>query len=265
MKFTIVVVLYNTKAEESLTLKTLAGDLDSNDQLIIWDNSPTQLTHDFNFLETGNYVYKKSRENKPLGNIYSIVFRLSKKGYILLLDQDSVLENGFLKKVKEYTAEYPHQNLLLPLVYFRDTIVSPGFDYFGKGSLWKNKRLGTISSSYITAINSGMIIKASYANQFLANGGYHRGLRFYGVDKYFMKQYRKRNANLAVLDLKIDHDSGLRNVISTDDLLRRFKDQINAWKILYSDNLFLRLMLMVKILTSKFKYAIVYKTTKFLF
>ena len=124
MKITIVVVLYNTLAEESQTLQTLSEDLDENYTLVIWDNSTQQLQHNFDFLKDTNLIYKKSRENKSLGQIYSIIFRMSHDEYILLMDQDSLLEKAFLIKARQYISQYPEANLLLPNVFFKNTIIN---------------------------------------------------------------------------------------------------------------------------------------------
>lgn len=270
MKNLILIVIYNTSITESETIKSLIDSksyLHESD-LLIWDNSP--ISQDISmittfFKENTKVLYEHHFENLPLSKAYNkVINQFKNKGYdfLVLLDQDSSFKKELFIKLHNTFQENKKINLFLPIIKFKNTIVSPTKKYFLKGFYFKERPFGLLNAKNISAINSGMIISFKFLRE--KYKGYDERLKFYGTDDYFMMEYCKNENELFVLDYEFEHDltlSTLNN--SSDKLVKSYHQMLEAWSILYSDSVFKYIVCFYAIIHSLFT-AVKYKNKDFL-
>lgn len=160
MQILAVVVLYKIRPEDSTTLRSLIAELERDpDQrteiaVLVWDNSPEPLVP--NKL-TGSFEYFHSIENKGVSGAYnSALERAESLGipWLLLLDQDTTLPQGFVRRMLDYSRSlYGNAEIatVIPFVRSNEVLVSP-------------RTCGhTLRSSQIDESESGIIRKKSFA------------------------------------------------------------------------------------------------------
>ncbi|MFK3792768.1 glycosyltransferase [Pseudomonas piscis] len=213
MSYLILVVLYEKSFTQSESISSILKSLIylQSSTIIIWDNSSkskdaSQVGKLKKITAGLDVIYKHTPENKHLSEIYNSFVNLSprKHDFIVLLDHDTVFDSQLFKAHQQAINAERNSNLYLPVVKFKNSIVSPGKQIFFKSLPYKDLGPGLMSSKRNTAINSGMIIRWSYFNDKFK--GYDERLKFYGTDDYFMMEYRKTNETFYLLDYSINHD-----------------------------------------------------------
>jgi hypothetical protein len=268
-KMTILVCLYNKNITTSNTLKSLlkSVDLIKNEIIFIWDNSIKPLEDkEIDLLKNNflNFRYKHTPENVVLSKIYNslIVEQKEAYSYLMLCDDDSEIPESFFIKLEEQINKNPLVNLFLPQIYSNSILVSPAKDYLIKTSLIKELNSGVLKTGYITAINSGMVI----SNRIFMNGfRYDERLNFYGTDNFFMYEYAKKNHELIVLDIKINHDLSFNGKDNIVNKIRIFKEIKRANRIIYSENIFKRTLVAINNRIVSIKLCLRFKTLAFLY
>jgi GT2 family glycosyltransferase len=236
MTFHILVVLYKRLPEDSESLQSLATCLRRESaSFTVWDNSPDAAPDaSLDWLSTRfvSVEYRHTPENVSLSKIYNQIIRQhvinseNRPEYLVLLDQDTIVESDYLNSAFRAGAENPDINLLLPIVEGNGVIVSPANLYYGIGRRWIRVLTGRIRSHFRTAINSGMVIRASYLlKQF---DGYDERLRFYGTDNDFMQKYAATNRELFVFDSRLRHDLASFSVEDVEAKLWRHRENVRA-------------------------------------
>lgn len=209
--------------------------------LLIWDNSKKakdslQLSELHSRSNGLDIIYKHTPENKTLSEIYNSFLQLSPKkhDFIILLDHDTSFDSQLFDAHKKALKSCDPVNLYLPIVKFKDKIVSPGKQLLFKSFPYKHLNPGLTASRHNTAINSGMIIRWSYFTEIFK--GYDKRLKFYGTDDYFMMEYRKTNKYFYLLDYTIHHD--LTCNPDADDIYKfkaSFQEAQKSFLILHSN------------------------------
>jgi hypothetical protein len=266
--FTFLVVLFGKNIEDSDTIQSLIRNSKvlENDMVYVWDNSPLALSIAAIDLlsQTFNQVkYHHTPENTVLSQVYNTVIEEVEQSssYLILLDDDSTLPDSFFTEIIESTFCNATIELFLPQIYSGGVLVSPAKDY-----LFRTELIGTINSGlhrskYLTAINSGMVIKIDF---FKKGFRYNNRLNFYGTDNFLMFEYSKQCKDLVVLDVKIDHDLSYN---STDDINKKikiFREIKRANKIIYADDSFKLALVSFNNFIVAIKKCITYKTLAFL-
>lgn len=266
-RYLILIVLYNCNLKNSTTIKSLDSceDILHTSKVVFWDNSLEsqfyeEMSSDFSF----EFDYIHTPQNLYLSKIYNnIIQRYSDFNYLIILDQDSIFSIEYFYKIQNASQVNKNINLFLPIIKSHNIIVSPG-DYHGyKGAYWKKEMHGKINAKNIIAINSGMVINFDYLkNKFK---GYDERLKFYGVDTYFMFQYKTKNKYCYVLDYSFSHDSSL---LDQKELFEkkyfRLKDLIYSWKITNDYNRIRLLLIKIYAFYFILKTTIKYKNIKYL-
>lgn len=243
MNYFILIVLYEKTFTQSETISSLLKSAPTlkDSTLLIWDNSlqakdPSQL-NDLN-ARSGqlDIIYKHTPENKSLSEIYNNFIKSAPKkhDFIILLDHDTSFDSQLFISHKQAVNSCNSANLYLPIVKFKDRIVSPGKQILFKSFPYKHLSPGLMDSRHNTAINSGMIIRWSYFTETFK--GYDKRLKFYGTDDYFMMQYRKTNKSFYLLDYTIEHD--LTCDPEADDIYKfrsSFQEAQKSFLILHSN------------------------------
>lgn len=270
----VTVVLYKKKLIKS---STLLGLIDSKSvfnangcKLLLVDNSPEILSKDdLQFLSTTfiNFEYKHFSENKSLAKIYNgfvqeylnnFAFK-----YLLLLDDDSKVSIDFLDVIFSIIKTNVDLPLLLPIVYNSGTIVSPTLDYIAFTRRFKQIQPGQISSRFITAINSGMVISFKYLKE--TKFSYDERFSNYGTDDYFMKCYRHTNKSIFIMPYKYNHSLSFFDTENVEYKIKVFKMCRRSKLELYKNNFFYYLLAIFYTTMSSLKQSLKYRTIKFLY
>lgn len=134
MQILIVVVRYKTPVAESVTLRSLSATLAANPKLkencevLLWDNSPIALDNPnlpFPFL------YRHSERNRGVSGAYNGALEQAEASgcpWLLLLDQDTSLPEGFLERMLGYSRELETDKRIatvVPFVQSNGMLVSP--------------------------------------------------------------------------------------------------------------------------------------------
>ena len=265
-KFLILIVLYESKAKDSLSYTSLlkSSEYLSESKLILWDNSPSVQsidTHNISFLKCVEYIH--TAENMSLSKIYNRVIQANEDyNYMIILDQDSSFSNEYFKKLNIAIIKHPSINLFLPLIKSEQTIVSPGDYKIFKGSYWKKEKYGIINAKNILAINSGMVINSHYLKNIYK--GYDERLRFYGTDTSFMLDYQENNEYLFVIDYVFKHKSALLDKDENFNMqLFRLKNVFSSWRIIHEHKKVNLFLINIFIFLKTFKLVVEYRNIRY--
>ncbi|WP_028845356.1 glycosyltransferase [Thermodesulfovibrio thiophilus] len=276
MRYIILLVIYNKKLSESESVNSIkkSKDIIKDSKLIIWDNSiNAQSSDELDGLkkELNELIveYIHTPENTPLSKIYNTV-RLNyydeSYKFLVLLDHDSKFDKNFFLAHLDALKKYERTNLYIPLIKYKNHLISPAYLFYFKGFYFKKEIKGNVLSLFKTAINSGMIIDFNYfCNKYK---GYDKRLKFYGTDNYFMKDYQKNNKKFTIIDYIIDHDltySVLNKNKDKETFLKRYKEDNNALLINNENPLILRLLVKIYIKLRSVYYMMKFRDMRFLY
>lgn len=268
----ILIVLYKIDPLKAPTIQSLISckEVLSGSKVLIWDNSPTpcnweDLSTIRQQIPLSEVEYLSNPGNSTLSSVYNAVRnRKDIKGYsfVVLFDHDSIFCKDFFR---EHRIAYDNNkgcNLFLPVVIYKNTVVSPARKYLFRGVYYKKPPLGYIISKNITAINSGMIISTFYYTHDFT--GYDKRLNNYGTDDYFMRQYNNNKQGIFVMDYSMQHDLSCC-ALNTDsnELLMRLKDSNHALIVINSGNIFKLIAIFLYIVMRGLYYSVRYKCARF--
>ncbi|WP_187992541.1 glycosyltransferase [Vibrio harveyi] len=264
----ILVVIYDVNLSDSSTINSLINSVEEikGDTIFVWDNSKQIQEYDnikSFFNDNGvRFVYEHHPENLPLSRLYNSVIQRfnSTHDYLFLFDHDSTFDKRFFLEVDKYKNRRIH--LFLPIVKYKNKIVSPTRKIFLKGFYFNNKPSGFKEASNISAINSGMVISFEFLRtKFI---GYDERLKFYGTDDYFMMNYCKNEEKLFILNYEFEHDLTLSTLNQpSDKLINSYKQMLEAWSVIYSDSSLIYLVKMYSVVHSMYT-AFKFKNKRFL-
>ena len=209
MKFILLVTLYNCDIQDSSTITSFVNscyDFFQEVEIFLWDNSTSNPSHDFNFLNSVKYKYYKSEVNEKLSVVYNSVLKsCAHADFLINFDQDSSLTpEYFLQLKRAIRCNNKDCAFYIPLIYHQTKCVSPGKMSIFKNLYITNPLIGRTKSHKILAITSGTCIdiKAAAAKDLW----YDEHLSLYGVDMKFSIDYYKKFQNLYILNYRLKHD-----------------------------------------------------------
>lgn len=266
---TILVCVYNKNIISSSTIQSILKSSSwlTETKICIWDNSVISFDDEsLSVLRRSfrNLIYKHTPENLALSKIYNAVIaeQNDTSSYLMLCDDDSEIPSIFFEELNKQIKLHPAVNLFLPQIYSNDILISPAKDYLVKTKLINDLKEGLCLSKNTIAINSGMVI----SNRVFIDGfRYNESLNFYGTDNYFMYQYSKKYRSFAVLDVKIKHDLNFNTSDCIVNKLRIFKEIKRANRIIYSDNVFKKSLVIFNNFIVSLKLCAKYRTLAFLY
>lgn len=251
MKNIILVVLYNeiiTKTHSFISLEKAFEDsarCAESYEVLFWDNSNASVNEEHvaeaisRLRKLGLATkYINTPENLALSKLYNRVLELyqNEKDYLFVLDQDSEFDSGYFTAFENIINQHT-PDVVLPVVKFKEQIVSPTKILYLKGFYYDSAPKGFINSSTVSAINSGMIIALSYIMKHRYR--YNEQLRNYCTDDDIMQFVRKTKGSVFVMDYSFDHDLSLCTLNTNSDSLRaRYNEMVRSKKILHSRNIF---------------------------
>lgn len=213
----IVLVLYKTKLENSISFITLTDNIKSiNLQLdiFVYDNSPFPMNPIIDRQQTKiskfwNILYHHDPTNPGVSKAYNEGFKKAEKlnkKWLMLIDQDTKFAPDALEKYCLAVVENPDSVLFSPILTLKDgTVLSPCKYFFKRGFPFPSidvVKLGKQSIKNRLVLNSGMLINM---DMFKELGGYNEKIRLDFSDCKFIDKYRKVRKYFVVVDTKCLH------------------------------------------------------------
>ena len=194
---------------------------------IVFDNSDSDFANK-EYCDEKMYNYYTLNKNIGLSRAYNYVLKNTKfndDDYIIILDDDTKITTDYIKEALK-NIEKKEYDVILPIVKSNNLIISPSNVQFN----CRVKAVNNISAldfSKITAINSGMVVKSSVYKKIK----YNEKMFLDYVDHSFMKNVRKLNLRIKVLDSEIVQSFSRNEKKSLLSELFRFKIYIKDFKI----------------------------------
>jgi len=190
-----VVVLYKQSFSQSLTLQSLAQNLEALGitlDIVVYDNSPGPDASALSFSwKALNVIYIPDVHNQGLSKAYNIAavkaHRL-KKRWLLLFDQDTQFPADFLQTYAIAVEENPDVNIFAPCLKLGNGIVfSPCIAKHKRGYPPGNISPGKYSLYQYSPVNSGLLVRL---NLFMEVGGYNEKVKVDFCDFQFLEKVR---------------------------------------------------------------------------
>ena len=207
-----VVVIYNTKIEESETLISLSGSLaqtsDSMD-LVVYDNSlhPVWENRSIFITEFFRIHYFHDPSNPGVSKAYNFAALYAqqlKKRWILLLDQDTSFPVDTVSAYISALKNYPTLKLFTPVLKLSTgTIISPCRYFFKRGFSLNKITPGLNSLKKISPLNSGMLREL---DTFIISGGYNEKIKLDFSDFQFIERFKKNSDQFCIINVISLHE-----------------------------------------------------------
>jgi hypothetical protein len=202
----IVLVLYKTKLEDSLSYKTLREHisvLSCSYELLVYNNSP-----EITIEEKENYVVVNAKQNEMLAGAYSYALQRAVKygrNWLLLLDQDTCLSKEYFEQLNK---ALQHENVaaILPKLRYKQVHLSPKScnSFIGHWGKMRNIQAeGIIQNKTIQAFNSAALIKTDSLQKI---GGFSAEFPLYELDYWVFFQLSKNKEQFYLVDVTLYHD-----------------------------------------------------------
>jgi GT2 family glycosyltransferase len=156
---TAIIVVYNKSLKDS---PTCIFAKENKLPTIICDNSERENENEKTAVESG-FTYIFMNGNKGLSKAYNKALEIkSEAEYYLILDDDTILPENFISEIFAHIKENPDADILLPKIFSGEMQISPAvLGNVRVRSIRKGEKVKTF-----TAINSGMVIKKSFFDDF---------------------------------------------------------------------------------------------------
>lgn len=261
MRIKIVVVLFEKKLHESLSLSSLLKQENLsclNIDLNIYDNSPDACLSDDDIQELSKkYLvsYKHTPENIPLSRIYGEEFsHYQDADYILLLDDDSKLPENYLCFFYSQQKSKGREAVYVPKISVHNKLLSPYRSYFVFSNPIEYSFSG--ANNRLTAINSGVFVPLSYEQTLFK---YPKYCQFYGTDSVLFEYFHKKSIDIYVLDAYIEHDLSFHPNSDEKTYLKSLNNVIRFWRAHYKKTVFWNVLLKVYMLFLSVKLSIKFR------
>lgn len=192
-----VVVLYGCEISDSSTLNSLKEHISNLDNqhitLYIRNNGPQTVFFDEHYFSGFQRVFfTENINNVALSKIYNDAIAIDAFDYVVILDQDSILECEFFLSLKKAIKD--NVDLLLPKIIAKNIIRYPKLNrkIIEHGEYTSKEKLSSISSGLVI---SNRLIEV-YENHF--SDIFDERFVFYGVDSSFFLRLRKIKENVRV-------------------------------------------------------------------
>ena len=213
-----VLVLYQVEPSSSLTLTSFLRALDESGlagqfKLLIYDNSPSESVLPGGIPVPITYIHDPS--NGGLFRAYTAALQKAEREgneWLLLLDQDTVLDAGYLKTLW-FSLPEAAGNLrcavLAPKLLSKNKVISPARVLWGGRLLPVDKTLSGISPWEIMALNSGTLLRISAIREI---GGFNPVFWLDYLDHWLFNRLHRAGYSMYVLDAALPHELSVRNL-----------------------------------------------------
>jgi glycosyltransferase involved in cell wall biosynthesis len=213
-----VIVLYDERAEDSLTVRTLRDVLRSDTRLAsqflicLYDNSPLPQPVPEGLFPARTHVFQPA-ENRGLAAAYNhALTHASAAGasYLLLLDSDTCLTSAFLGACTAMDAVFKTQTKVaaaVPHIVEGNTIHSPRYAAAFRRRAVPLDFSGTATSE-VLALNSGTLLRMEALRDI---GGFNSEFWLDYLDYWLFRVLQRRGYFVYVLEARLEHSLSLQN------------------------------------------------------
>jgi rhamnosyltransferase len=262
IRLAVIVVVYNTSCEESITCRKLVESGDNDLQVVIYDNS----TRDFGnqgFCESRGWKFLGGKGNVGLSKAYNQAIQyLQQAGtsdIVCLFDDDTDIEPDYFSTLRFEAAKTPENKIFVPVIYADNRILSPCI-------LTKTQAVRLFASEQeifdyngteLTAINTGMAIRLELFEDYQ----YDENIFLDGIDHKFIRDMKQKGYGLTVMNSQLrQHFSGDEKP-SLSSALARFQIFLKDNRYIFRNN---RLIMWKLVGKRALRLTIQYKTAAFL-
>ena len=205
-KVLVSIVIYNKSIKELFLLDSFVEA--KRFDIFIYDNS--KFPQEVPTFENINIYYEHDKSNSGVSRAYNQAYKKAKqlnKELLLVLDQDSSFEFGFIEQYMKMYQVYKNDYIYVPIVCDekKTKIYSPAFmnNFVGKVQFFENfiyeERYSLIGKS---VINSGLMIPLEIFEKI---GGYNEKLKLDFSDVYFIEKYKELNSKIVLVEVYLKH------------------------------------------------------------
>lgn len=211
----IVIVLYKMTLEDSLTIETLKYLPNDHVNLMVFDNGPVRQYKSSIFrYRKFNIHYYHAASNPGLSYAYNLALgkaTKTNKTWLLLLDQDTVLTNGYINEILDLRVSELSNDVvsIMPRVFSvsGNKIIAPSKMF--KGGFSRPVQLSSgIVKAGISGINSGTLLNVFFMNSIdgfsvnfsldMLDHWYFREIKIHNKYIYLLNNYIKQNLSVFV-------------------------------------------------------------------
>jgi len=214
----VVLVLYQKEISCNLSLTSFfraieESGLASQFRLLIYDNSPSQSVLPDSPPMPYSCIHDPA--NGGLFRAYSTAFQLAEKGgneWLLLLDQDTVVDEGYLETICFNLPEVAKNQrcaVLVPKLLSKNSIISPARVLFGGRFLPVDETFIGFPSWEITAFNSGALLRISAIREV---GGFNPIFWLDYLDHWLFNRLYRSDFLVYVLDAALPHELSVKSI-----------------------------------------------------
>lgn len=259
-KILFVIVLYKCKLEECHTYQTLLKDIESSEDLFVYDNSPMAQNTD---IKVGQYIHDTN--NSGLSVAYNRAAEYAKEnGYtwLLLLDQDTTFPKGALREYKKAILEHPEVHMIAPKHKISTGLYISPTKYKNFISEEQSEVLdGMVSFDDACPINSGIMVDTE---SFFKAAGYDESVYLDFSDISFIRRFKKIVPEYYVLPNVLCLQNYSVNDIDINKVKMRFKIWLDCASHLTFENIGEKNSLIYTVFRRSFALSWFHKNISFL-
>lgn len=207
MQLTAVIVFYQTKLAQALTLQTLKNSITpalrpflSQIHFVLYDNSPQkQVPTGLDWLP--DFDYHHDPRNLGLCPAYNLALKQTQQNnshFLWLLDQDTALTTEFLEEVQQQLSANPAVQAIVPQIEAAGKLVSPR----ALTAPFKVVPLAAGQRQNALAINSAALVQVAFLRQI---GGFSPEFPLDFLDNWLFYQIAQAGGKVLVLASVLQH------------------------------------------------------------
>lgn len=262
-KFYAVVVLYNTKVEDSLTCTNLQQIKNHDISIVIVDNSTKDMNNRYVANNYG-WIYMNMNGNVGLSKAYNKVLEKlkNKLGIVIWFDDDTNVTQEYFDILDKDAIENPDISIFVPMIRGQDgRFWSPNEARFFKNKQLKSRE-DKISNKRFNAINSCTAVRLNTYE----NYRYDERLFLDQVDHSFFYDMRGKNIKFRKLNVIINHNFSLKSKQkSIENIKKRYEIMIPDYLTFCSKSIFMVILGVIKVIGWGIREAIKYGDIFFIF
>ncbi len=227
-----VLVLYQVEASSSVTLVSFSRALNESGltnqfKLLIYDNSPSQSAAPDTMPIPFEFIHDPG--NGGLVGAYNAALQVAEHegiGWLLLLDQDTVINAGYLKTLwlgQIELADNQQCAALVPKLLSKNKVISPSRVLWGGRLPPVDKTLSGIAPWEIVALNSGTLLRVSAVREV---GGFNPAFWLDYLDYWLFNRLHRAGHFVYVLNAELPHELSVNSMGSVP--IARYKNILSA-------------------------------------
>lgn len=236
-----VIVLYKKSLNQSTTFMSLSTISDmyvkSKLHVLVYANHMIDKVQD-TYKQAGvtdhgfaSFEFVVSHDNRGIAIPYNLAHLKAKRlgcNWLLLLDQDSLVEEEYMKSMLESALSVKSTDVaaIVPKILVANRLRAPRVGFFGAVLTDDNDR--RMQGRYLTTINSGALISIDFLNQI---NGFDEKYWLDGLDTWLFVKIYQMNKAIIIKRTLLHHDLSLagKNYVTPDRLMNIVRSEIQLW------------------------------------